>query len=175
MSFADALSTEALRLLSANLAVSARHPQDVDARTNCLVATWLSIFAATNVGVGLSHGIGHQLAAQFDMIHGVTSAVMLPLVMEFNAAHTRTKLRRIAEALGTDTRGLDDITAAQQAVRAVRDLVAALDIPHTISAAGGERSRLPAIAKHVMKDPAVAASARTISEDDILHLLEAAW
>jgi alcohol dehydrogenase class IV len=175
MAFADALSTEALRLLSANLARSARDPHDVEARTNCLVATWLSIFAATNVGVGLSHGIGHQLAAEFDMIHGVTSAVMLPLVMEFNAALTAPKLRRIADALGQDTRGLDDTAAAGLAVTAVRDLIASLEVPHTISAAGGDKARLPMIAHHVMADPAVAASARTITEDDVLALLEAAW
>jgi alcohol dehydrogenase class IV len=175
MPFADALSTEALRLLSANLPASTRDPHDVEARTNCLVAAWLSIFAATNVGVGLSHGIGHQLAAEFDMIHGVTSAVMLPLVMEFNAAHTAARLRRIADALGHHTRGMDNTTAAWRAVTAVRELIASLDVPHTISAAGGDKARLPAIARHVMTDPAVAASARSITEGDVLALLEAAW
>jgi alcohol dehydrogenase len=50
-------------LLAANLAHSAKYPDDQRARTNYLLATWLSIFGLTNVGVGLSHGIGHQLAS----------------------------------------------------------------------------------------------------------------
>jgi len=175
MPIADALSAEALRLLADNLAVSAREPDNLEARTNCLLGTWLSIFALTNVGVGLSHGIGHQLAAEYDMIHGVTSAVMLPLVMEFNAAHTHPKLRRIAEALGQDTRNLDDETAAASAIESVRTLIHSLEVPHKISAVGGERSALQGIAARVMSDPAVAASPRPVTEADVLQLLEAAW
>jgi alcohol dehydrogenase class IV len=175
MPMADALGAEALRLLVQNLAHSTANPDDAEARTNCLLGTWLSIFALTNVGVGLSHGIGHQLATEFDMIHGVTSAIMLPRVMEFNAAYTAPKLRRIAEAMGHDTRDLDDATASKTAIDAVRDLVTTLGVPDRISAAGGRRDALPAIARHAIGDSAVAASPRPITEADILDLLESAW
>jgi alcohol dehydrogenase class IV len=175
MPMADALGGEALRLLTANLVHSTENPHDAEARTNCLLASWLSIFAATNVGMGLSHGIGHQLAAEFDMTHGVTSAIMLPHVMEFNAALTQPELRRIAEAMGRDTRALDDDSAARQAISAVQDLVTRLGVTNTISAAGGNRDALPTLADHIMGDSAVAASRRPVSKVDILTLLEAAW
>jgi alcohol dehydrogenase class IV len=175
MPFADALSLEALRLLSSNLAHSSANPDDQAARTECLLATWLSIFALPQVGVGLSHGIGHQLASQFDMIHGVTSAVMLPHVMEFNAGHTTAKLARIAQALGTDLGDLNDDAAGRAAVTAVRDLIGSLPVPSTISAAGGRREELPKVAARVMGDPAVAASPRTVTEADVLQMLDAAW
>ncbi|WP_020099405.1 iron-containing alcohol dehydrogenase [Mycobacterium sp. 360MFTsu5.1] len=175
MPIADALGGEALRLLSTNLVHSTENPGDAQARTNCLLGSWLSIFAATNVGMGLSHGIGHQLAAEFDMTHGVTSAIMLPRVMEFNEALTRPQLRRIAEAMGRDTRDLDDAAAARQAITAVRDLVTRLGVTDTISAAGGHRDALPALAERIMGDAAVAASRRPVTPDDVLSLLEAAW
>jgi alcohol dehydrogenase class IV len=175
MPIADALGSEALRLLAQNLPHSTENPHDGDARTNCLLASWMSIFAATNVGMGLSHGIGHQLAAEFDMTHGVTSAIMLPHVMEFNAALTQPQLRRIAEAMGHDTRGLDDTAAARQAISAVRTLVTRLGVTDTISAAGGRRDALPDLAERIMGDSAVAASRRPVSREDILTLLEAAW
>ncbi|WP_420821777.1 hypothetical protein [Pseudonocardia broussonetiae] len=77
--------------------------------------------------MGLSHGIGHQLAAEFDMVHGVTSAIiMLPLVMEFTRAQTLPRLRVIADAMGVDTRDLDDDAAADAAIGAVGDLVSRL-------------------------------------------------
>ncbi|OBH01549.1 MULTISPECIES: iron-containing alcohol dehydrogenase [unclassified Mycobacterium] len=175
MPMADALGLEALRLLAANLERSTNNPSDTQSRTNCLLASWLSIFGATNVGMGLSHGIGHQLAAQFDITHGITSAIMLPHVMEFNAALTAPQLRRIAEALGRDTHDLDEASAAQQAIAAVRDLVTRLDVTNTISAAGGSRDALPALAEHIMGDAAVAASRRPVSKEDVLALLDAAW
>jgi alcohol dehydrogenase class IV len=175
MPFVDALSVEALRLLSRNLAVSAKDVTDLDARTDCLLGTWLSIFALTNVGVGLSHGIGHQLAAEFDLVHGVTSAIMLPLVMEYNAAHTRPQLRRVAEGLGQRVNDLDDEAAARAAIDAVRRLIDELEVPHRISAVGGHRDAFGLIAEHVMGDSAVAASPRRVSTQDVLDLLEAAW
>lgn len=175
MPMADALGLEALRLLAANLEFSTNNPADTQSRTNCLLASWLSIFGATNVGMGLSHGIGHQLAAQFDITHGVTSAIMLPHVMEFNAALAAPELRRIAEALGCDTHDSNDASAAQQAISAVRNLITRLGVTRTISAAGGVREAMPELAEHIMGDAAVAASRRPVSKEDVLALLHAAW
>ncbi|GAA5162266.1 iron-containing alcohol dehydrogenase [Pseudonocardia eucalypti] len=175
MPMTDALGSGALRLLTENLPGSTADPHDQHARTQCLLGTWLSIFGLTNVGVGLSHGIGHQLAAEFDMIHGVTSAIMLPLVMEFTKVQTLPRLRVVAEAMGVDTRELTDSAAADAAISAVRDLVALLGVPNRISAAGGTRDELPKIADHVMGDAAVAACPRRVTRDDVLELLHAAW
>lgn len=175
MPLCDALAGEALNLLSANLVTSTNDATDLDARTNCLVGTWLSIFALTNVGVGLSHGIGHQLATEFDMIHGVTSAIMLPHVMEFIAPHTGPKMRRIAEVFGRDVRTATDDVATAQAIDAVQKLIAELKVPHRISDAGGNTDALEGIAERVMQDPAVAACPRPIADGDIRQLLETAW
>ncbi|WP_224390026.1 iron-containing alcohol dehydrogenase [Pseudonocardia sp. ICBG1293] len=175
MPMTDALGAGALRLLSENLETSSTDPGDEQARTACLLGTWLSIFGLTNVGVGLSHGIGHQLAAEFDMIHGVTSAIMLPSVMEFTRARTLPRLRLVAEAMGVDTRDLSADAAADAAIGAVRDLVTRLGVPDRISAAGGRREALPGIADHVMGDAAVAASPRPVTRADILALLDAAF
>lgn len=175
MPIGDALGAEALRLLSANLVHSKDNPLDRRARTDCLLGSWMSIFAAAEVGTGLSHGIGHQLAAEFDMTHGVTSAVVLPHVMAFTEELTRPQLRRIAEAMGCDTRDQGDADAARRAIAAVRSLVTRLGVTDTISAAGGRRDALPTVAERIMGDPAVAVSRRPVSRDDILSILEAAW
>ena len=175
MPMTDALGAGALRLLTDNLVASAADPTDEQARTDCLLGTWLSIFGLTNVGVGLSHGIGHQLAAEFDMIHGVTSAIMLPLVMEFTREQTLPRLRLVAEAMGRDTRDLTDSSAADAAIAAVRDLVTRLGVPDRISDAGGTPDALEKIADHVMGDAAVAACPRPVTREDVLALLRAAW
>jgi alcohol dehydrogenase class IV len=175
MPFADALASAALRLLSENLLASAKNPQDEQARTDCLLGTWLSIFALPNVGTGLSHGIGHQLAAEFDMVHGVTSAIMLPHVMEYTREQTLPRMRQIAEAMGEDTRALDDTAAADRAITAVRELIRNLRVPNTISSAGGSLDALPKVAEHVMGDPTVATCPRHVTKDDVLALLHAAW
>lgn len=38
-----------------------------------------------NVGLGMVHGIAHSFGAVFDMAHGLTNAVILPYVLEYNS------------------------------------------------------------------------------------------
>jgi alcohol dehydrogenase len=69
------------------------------ARGACLEAAWLSIYGILSTGAGLSHAIGHQLAPQFGVMHGVSSAIMLPVAMEFNAPVTCEQLGQVAAAI----------------------------------------------------------------------------
>jgi alcohol dehydrogenase len=143
----------------------------------CQLGAWLSVYGTGNVGVGLSHGLGHQLGARFGMIHGVTSACMLPHVMELNAAATGPQLRRIGEVFGaasTDT----DAAAGALAVSGMHEFVAALEplgVPHTLAAAGARREELSAVASEALRDMAVAANPRPLEHEDILRLLDSAW
>jgi alcohol dehydrogenase class IV len=173
--FMDALGLEALRILRRNLTHSASNPDDISARMDCMLAAWLSIFALSNAGVGLSHGIGHQLAAQFDVTHGITSCITLPLVMEFNAAVVAPRLRRVAEALGVDVRDMSDEGAAEAAVEEMRSFVRSLDVPYTLSAVGGRREELGVVADHTLQDMAAAVNPRRVTREELIALLEAAW
>lgn len=38
-----------------------------------------------NVGLGMVHGIAHSFGAAFDMAHGLTNAIILPYVLEYNS------------------------------------------------------------------------------------------
>ncbi len=39
----------------------------------------------SNVGLGIAHSMAHTLGAVYDTPHGVACAMMLPIVMEYNA------------------------------------------------------------------------------------------
>jgi alcohol dehydrogenase len=172
----DATGLEGLRILRRELVGSARDPGNADARTACQLGAWLSTISIGAVGVGLSHAIGHQLAPQFDMAHGVTSAVMLPHVMEFNRDVTVDRLARIAEPLGCHT-GHPEADAVA-AIAAIREFVATLEplgVPRTLQAAGADRAGLALVADHVMADHAVATNPKPVTREAILALLHAAW
>ena len=55
--------------------------------------------AFSNVGLGIAHSIAHTLGAVYDTPHGVACAMMLPIVMAFNADVTGEKYKAIAEAM----------------------------------------------------------------------------
>jgi alcohol dehydrogenase class IV len=66
--------------------------------------------------------------------HGITSCLLLPHAMRYQAPHTAAKQARIAAALGVDTRGLSEAKAAARAADAVAGLIAHLGQPQHLAA-----------------------------------------
>ena len=173
--FADGLALEALRLLQQHLPRSASDRNDLESSGYCQVAAWMSIYNLTNVQVGLSHGLGHQLGARNDVPHGVTSCIMLPRVMEFNRSLTAPQQRRIAEAMGVDTRNASDDEAAAAAVSALENLIDTLGIPRRLSDWGVSEADLALIAQDALEDLVVATNPRPIAtQEEVVELLHRA-
>jgi alcohol dehydrogenase class IV len=174
----DALGAEALRILRRSLADSVDAAEPLALRGECLLGAWLAIYALTNVGAGLSHAIGHQLAAEFDMMHGVTSAVMLPHVLRFNAPVVGPRIVLLAEPLGVDVEGLPEDEATALVIDELAYLIADLErfgVPHTLSAAGATRPELELVADRVLHDMGVQVNPRPVSPTDLSDLFDAAW
>ena len=170
--FSDGLALEALRLLHHHLPQSTSDRDDLEAAGYCQVAAWMSIYALTNVQMGLSHGLGHQLGARNDVPHGVTSCIILPRVMEFNRSVTAPQQRRIAEAMGIDTRNANDDEAAAAAVTALENLIDTLGIPRRLSDWGVSEADLALIAQDAMEDLVVATNPRAIAtQEEVVELL----
>ncbi|MEZ5078276.1 MAG: iron-containing alcohol dehydrogenase [Solirubrobacterales bacterium] len=176
--FMDALGAEALRIFRDRLAASVDAPDPLAARAECLLGAWLAIYALTNVGAGLSHAIGHQLAAMFDMMHGVTSAVMLPHVLRFNAPVVGDRILRLAEPLGVDVEGFATDGATAKVIDGVAALIASLErfgVPHTLESAGATKPALELVADLVLQDMGAAVNPRPLERSDLTDLFEAAW
>src|SRR5208282_4161332 len=81
----DAQALKGLSLLSGGLPRVKANPNDLAARHDCQLGTWLSMGPLTSgVPMGASHGIGYVLGAEFGVPHGHTSCIMLPAVMRWN-------------------------------------------------------------------------------------------
>ena len=123
----DCLDLEAIKLIGKNLRKAVAN--DPDGREGMALAQYVTAMAYSNVGLGIAHSMAHTLGAVYDTPHGVACAMMLPIVMEFNAECTGTKFKDIAEALGVDTTGMDQETYRKAAVDAVRQLSIDVGIP----------------------------------------------
>jgi lactaldehyde reductase len=70
------------------------------------------------------------------VIHGVTSAIMLPWMMEFNLPATLERQQWMAEAMGIDTTAMSDEEAGRAAIAEVRRLLHELELPMRLCDAG---------------------------------------
>ena len=123
----DCLNVEAIRLIAKNLRAAVNN--DPEGREGMALGQFVTGMAFSNVGLGIAHSIAHTLGATYDTPHGVACAMMLPIVMEFNAEATGEKLKAVAEAMGVDTTGMSQAEYRKAAIDAVRQLSIDVGIP----------------------------------------------
>jgi len=136
----DALALEAVRRLFASLPLAAADPSDASARTENQVAAWLSYTLPGPTAGGLSHTMGKQIGARHGIPHGVTSCLLLPHVMRYQAARHGTRLAELSRATGS---GGGALAAAED----VQDLIRRLDLPAHVAAFGLGEQELRAAAE----------------------------
>jgi lactaldehyde reductase len=124
---ADCLNLEAIKLISKSLRAAVKNEDE--GREGMALGQFVTGMAFSNVGLGIAHSMAHTLGAVYDTPHGVACAMMLPIVMEFNAEATGDKFRNIAEAMGVNTDGMSQTEYRKAAIDAVRQLSLDVGIP----------------------------------------------
>ncbi len=166
----DAAALHALKLLFSHLPHSLEDPGDEHARLRCMQAAWLSMIGVENVTLGLSHGIGHQIGARCEVPHGVTSCVMLPTVMAFMTDVMPQRLAELAHVMGAPS-GMAEAEAALAAPELVRQFIASLGLPTSLSEVGVAEETFELIADDAMGDFVVAAAPVSVTKEDVVGLL----
>ena len=172
----DALAAKAFGMLMRSLPLCRQRPGDLAARVECQIAAWLSVAGLSNVSLGLSHGIGHQLGAASGVSHGHTSCVMLQHVLGFNREVTLERQAALADVGGL-ARGGDSRTRAVALQEAILCLVRdELGLPWRLRDVGVQQSDFATIAHGAMRDALVATNPRRVtSEQEVMDLLEQAF
>jgi lactaldehyde reductase len=125
--------------------------------------------AFSNVGLGIAHSVAHTLGAVYDTPHGVACAMMLPIVMEYNAEYTGEKFKAIAEAMGVDTTGMDAAAYRKAAVDAVRQLSVDVGIPTKVEAMKEEDIQF--LAESAFADACAPGNPREATVEDLKVLI----
>ena len=108
--FADAQALKGLSMLAQALPRVKADPNDLDARMDCQIGTWLSMGPlSSGVPMGASHGIGYVLGAEFGVPHGYTSCVMLPSVMRWNKSDNAERQALVSAAMGKPGKDAADV------------------------------------------------------------------
>ena len=163
----DCLNLEAIRLIAKSLRGAVEN--DPEGREGMALGQFVTGMAFSNVGLGIAHSIAHTLGATYDTPHGVACAMMLPIVMEYNADATGDKLKAVAEAMGVDTTGMDQAAYRAAAVDAVRQLSIDVGIPTKLEKIKEED--LDFLAQSAFDDACAPGNPKAASVEDIKGLI----
>ncbi len=142
----DVLALEAIQKLFTYLPSVKAQPENLDARTELQLASWMSFFGEVNTPMGLSHNLGRRIGASYDVPHGITSCIILPHVMRAFASRYTQPLARIAQALGLLSEEADVTHIALSASSAVSGLIGQLSLPQHLRDVGINETELHKIA-----------------------------
>ncbi|MBS6475897.1 MAG: iron-containing alcohol dehydrogenase [Clostridiales bacterium] len=139
---ARALCMYALRFANA-LPKAYANGTDIDAREKMCLCALYSGMALSCSGLGAAHGIAAGLGALLPVAHGTACALLLPHVMRYNLSVCGEDYAYAAECFGRERK-------AEEAIKAVEELNAAMAIPCRLSQLGVTQEMLPALARASM-------------------------
>lgn len=165
--FTDTLAQEALRRVRRSLPRTHADRDALDPRLDCQIAGWMSMAGIVNVRVHLSHTLGHQIAARWDVGHGITSGITLPPVVRYMERENPDGVRRVADAFG--------VSGAADTARAIADLVATLGLPSRLREVGARRGDFAAVADATLAAGRATGYVPTGGSDALVALLDEMW
>lgn len=166
----DMFHITAIKMISENLRSAVKN--EPKGREGMALGQYVAGMGFSNVGLGLVHSMAHPLGALYDTPHGVANAIILPVVMEYNAPATGGKYRDIAVAMGVEeAKNMSVEEARKAAVNAVRQLAKDVGIPENLKDIV-KREDLDFLAKSAYADACRPGNPRETSVEEIKRLYE---
>ena len=160
----DGLALEAIRMISRHLPVVAKKGDDLEARGAMLVSSCLAGISFLK-GLGLVHAMSHMVGAVCDTHHGLTNAVLLPLVLKYNEKGLGAKTTLICQSMGLKTHDFDHLYDG------VVSLLDELAIPSDLAALNVREDQIGEIAQKAHADAAATTNPVPATVSDIETLL----
>jgi maleylacetate reductase len=175
----SSLARSGLAALAEALPRCYRAGDDLAARTDMLLGSFLAGTALSNVSMGLHHGLCHVLGGTSGVAHGDVNSVLLAHVIRFNLDATAHQLAEAAVAIGAASASMareDPEAAARATAERVSEWVSEMGLPQRLRDLGVLESDLPGLARLAMANRTVQNNPRPIKDAaEIEALLRAAW
>jgi alcohol dehydrogenase class IV len=173
----DAAAREALRLLSSSLVAACRDGRDRAARESMLLGAMLAGQAFANAPVAAVHALAYPLGGRYHIPHGLSNALMLQPVLEFNMKAAEALYAELAGPAGADV--APDAGTAEKAKAFVKRLIALMDASgaqRRLRDAGVAEEMLPQLAADAMLQTRLLGNNPVeVTEADALALYRAAF
>jgi alcohol dehydrogenase class IV len=175
----DPLALSCIRLVAGHLPVAWAERDNRAAREAMSLAAAHGGMAFANSSVCLVHGMSRPIGALFHVPHGLSNAVLLPVVTRFSLAGALARYATIARAMGVATDADADETAARALESGLVSLNQRLGIPRLGGCRGMDRARFDAVVRKMAQDALDSGSPANNpvvpTADEVVRLYREAW
>jgi alcohol dehydrogenase class IV len=160
---AEGIAVEGMRLIKEYLPRAVANGQDIEARSHMLVASSMGA-TAFQKGLGAMHSLSHPCSANLNTHHGLTNAVVMPYVLEWNRQALEDRMARLAAWLGLAERSYAGV------LKWVLELRRTIGIPHTLADLGLREEHARAFAPQAFADPSTGGNPVPMTEQGFEQL-----
>lgn len=173
--FVDMYAYEGMRLIAENLEEAVHNGKNEEARYHVAMGSMLGGFCLGPVNTAAVHALSYPLGSMFHLAHGLSNALLLPYIMEYNYVASPKKYAQVAVALGCSRLATDEETA-RAGIERVRKLINACGIPARLRDVEIPKEAIPKMAEDAMKITRLLVNnPREITLQDAISIFNAAY
>ncbi|MGA2795983.1 MAG: iron-containing alcohol dehydrogenase, partial [Thermoguttaceae bacterium] len=146
----DTFALDGIRLISANLEKAFHDGDDLEARSNLALGSLYGGMCLGPVNTTAVHALAYPLGSEYKIAHGISNALLLPYIMEFNLPGSEKRYADIARAMGTGEEERD-YDAAMKGILFIRNLIKNCGFPSRLSEIGIPASDIKKLAQGALK------------------------
>ena len=127
--FSDGMALAAMRAIWPNIRTACDQPDNRPAREAMMAGALQAGIAFSNASVALVHGMSRPIGAHFHVPHGLSNAMLLPLVTAFSASAALPRYADCARVMGIAGEREGDQSAVARLIDGLEQLNADLNVP----------------------------------------------
>tara|TARA_R100001244_G_scaffold9454_5_gene11481 strand:- start:7482 stop:8642 length:1161 start_codon:yes stop_codon:yes gene_type:complete len=173
----DMLAIEALKLLTAHIETACMDGRNMEAREAMLRGSMLAGQAFANSPVGAIHALAYPLGGIYHVPHGLSNALVMPFVMQFNLEAAAPLYAQLADALDVP-RGSENSNEAraQQFIDYLESLAVRVKAPRKLREIGIKQDATTELAEAAMLQTRLLMNnPRELTQADAQKIYDAAW
>ncbi|MDQ4059426.1 MAG: iron-containing alcohol dehydrogenase, partial [Actinomycetota bacterium] len=170
----ESLAIRALEMIARSLRAAVVWGQNIEARSEMLLASTMAAMAFNPTRLGIAHALAMPLGARHGIPHSVIISLLLPDVCDYNLIGALDKFAHIARLFGEPVEGISLREAAERGARAVHRLRHDLPLPEGLSAYGVEDKHLRSLAEEGIESGNIPVNPRSPTVEDLMEIMRRA-
>ena len=146
----DLLALEGIALIGNNLKRAFLNGRDLEAREKVAMGSMYGGMCLGPVNTGAVHALAYPLGSKYKISHGVSNALLLPHVMEYNLCEATEKYAKVAYALGVSANFTGE-SAALEGIQLIRNMISDFGIPGRLSDLDIQETQIEEMAHSALK------------------------
>ena len=166
----DTFALQGIELIFHHLEAACRNGNDSMARNAVALGSMYGGLCLGPVNTAAVHALAYPLGSEYRIAHGVSNALLLPHVLEFNLPAGVERYANIAGIIGVNN-GSSDLEIAGKGIEKISKLCRDVGIPATLRDFNVSRENVPSLAKSAITvQRLLKNNLREVSEEDAAEI-----